>query len=122
MNEQQTMEYSFEARWVKLSEREPDRDKEVFARNTKDGMISTIKFWEDGPCRYIVGGKSFMWDDDEVYELPEWEWLELEAQQCGEVFTEVVPARDWTREAFATMLIMQIVTMVLIFLSMEGGW
>ncbi|MDD4181951.1 MAG: hypothetical protein PHE87_09990 [Victivallaceae bacterium] len=120
--DKKTNEFPIRARWVKLSEREPDRDKEVFARNTKDGMISTIKFWEDGPCRYIIGGKSFMLDDDEVYELPEWEWLELEAQQCGEVFTEVVPARDWTREAFATMLIMQIVTMVLIFLNLEGGW
>ncbi len=77
MIEQQTTEWGLEARWVKLSEREPGRDNGVFARNIKDGMIATIKFFEDGPMRYIVNGESFIWDDDEVNEIPEWEWLEV---------------------------------------------
>lgn len=77
-------DFNLEARWVKLYEREPERDKEVFARNIKDGMIATIKFFEDGPMRYIVCGESFIWDDDEVNEIQDWEWLEFEDQKGGE--------------------------------------
>ncbi|MCK9327997.1 MAG: hypothetical protein M0P69_21055 [Bacteroidales bacterium] len=74
---QSEAQWPLRSRWVPFSEREPGRDNEVFARNIKDGMIATIKFFEDGPMRYIVNGESFIWDDDEVNEIPEWEWLEV---------------------------------------------
>lgn len=95
MNERQTTEWGLEARWVKLSEREPGRDEEVFARNIKDGMIATIKFFEDGPMRYIANGESFIWDDDEVNEIPEWEWLELRPKEKPE---SAVPLPDGIHE------------------------
>lgn len=108
-------EFNLKARWVKFSDRWPEAEETVLARDP-DGDTIGAEYVDDDGCYVVFHGEYFRKD-----ELNGWEWLEVR-EKGGEVFTDVVPARDWTREAFATMLIMQIVTMVLIFLNLEGGW
>ena len=81
-------EFSLEARWVKLSEREPDHDDEVFARKTAEDFLNVIYFAEDGDIKYSINGESYIFED----QMDQWEWLELRPKD--ESAEPVVPLPD----------------------------
>ncbi|MDD2480016.1 MAG: hypothetical protein PHS31_09005, partial [Victivallaceae bacterium] len=80
-------EFPIRSRWVKLSEREPDHDSEVFARKTAEDFLTVIYFAEEGDIKYSVNGESYIFAD----QLDEWEWLELRQKEKPE---SAVPLPD----------------------------
>lgn len=70
-------EFPIRARWVKLSEREPGHDDEVFARKTAEDFLTVIYFAEEGDIKYSINGESYIFDD----QMDQWEWLELRPKE-----------------------------------------
>lgn len=91
MNEQQTTEWGFEARWVNLGEREPNHDDEVFARKTAEDFLTVIYFAEEGDIKYSINGESYIFED----QMDQWEWLELRQKEKPE---PAVPLPDGIHE------------------------
>ena len=80
--------FPIRARWVKLSDREPDHDSEVFARKTAEDFLTVIYFAEEGDIKYSVNGESYIFED----QMDQWEWLELRPKD--ESAEPVVPLPD----------------------------
>ena len=76
MNEQQTTEWGLEARWVKFSERWPEAEETVLARDFKSDNIMAA-YAVDDECyteaAVVFNGEYYMRKDD----LRNWEWLEV---------------------------------------------